>query len=310
MPHVLVLGGSGFVGRAFCDIWCADAAQTGHRLRVPTRHAAQTRHLLTWPTVDVIEASVHDDTSLAQLLDGVDAVVNLIAILHGKPQDFDRVHVQLPRRLAQACVRAGVKHLLHISALGVPNNPADAPSCYLRSKAQGEQVLRDVAGQSLNLTVLRPSVIFGAHDRFLNLFAAMQAIAPVVPLAGSGALFQPVWVQDVAQAMATVLRQPRLQGQTYECAGPDVLSLADLVRLAGQYSGHGRPVLPMPDWVGRIQAGVMACLPGEPIMSADNLDSMKVPNIATGQYGGLHNLGIRPSAVSAVAPHYLKSGNS
>lgn len=308
MSHVLVLGGSGFVGRAFCEAWCSDTARIGHRLRVPTRRMAQAQHLRTWPAVDVIEASVHDDASLARLLEGVDAVVNLIAILHGTPQDFDRVHVQLPRKLAQACVQAGVKHLLHISALGVPSNPVDAPSNYLRSKAQGEQVLRDIAGQALALTVLRPSVIFGAHDRFLNLFAAMQSIAPVVPLAGSGALFQPVWVQDVAQAMATVLQQPRLQGQTYECAGPDVLSLADLVRLAGQYSGHGRPVIPMPDWVGRVQAAVMACLPGEPLMSADNLDSMKVPNVATHALPGLAALGIAPASVRAIAPGYLGSG--
>jgi uncharacterized protein YbjT (DUF2867 family) len=215
------------------------------------------------------------------------------------------VHVQLPRRLAQACVAAGVKHLLHISALGVPDNPADAPSHYLRSKAQGEQVLRGIAGQALALTVLRPSVIFGAHDRFLNMFAAMQAVAPIVPLAGSHAQFQPVWVQDVAQAMATVLKQPSLQGRTYECAGPDVLTLVDLVRLAGQSSGHARPVLPMPDWVGRLQAAILSCLPGEPLMSSDNLDSMQVPNIATHQLPGLAALGVMPASVHAVAPSYL-----
>lgn len=305
MPHVLVLGGSGFVGRAFCEMWCGNPALTGWRLRIPTRGVAQSRHLLTWPTVDLIQASVHDDASLARLLEGVDTVVNLVAILHGKPADFDRVHVQLPRRLAQACVKAGVKHMLHISALGVSENPADASSHYLRSKAQGEQVLRDMARQSFALTVLRPSVIFGRHDRFLNVFAALQAFAPFVPLAASHAQFQPVWVQDVARAMATILQQPRLQGQTYECAGPDILTLADLVRLAGQYSGHPRRLVPVPLTVGYLQAAILGCLPGNPLMSSDNLDSMQVANIATGSHLGLEGLGIVPASVYAIAPGYL-----
>jgi uncharacterized protein YbjT (DUF2867 family) len=306
MKNILVLGGGGFVGRAFCEQWFAAGHPLDTRLRVPTRHLAHARHLLTWPAVDVVQASVHDNTALDALLQGADAVVNLVAILHGTPADFDRVHVTLPTRLLQACERAGVKHFVHVSALGVPDAPNQAPSHYLRSKAQGEAVLRQ-ASHALAVTVLRPSVIFGAHDRFLNLFASMQAVAPVVPLAGAAAQFQPVWVNDVARALVAVLRQPQAQGQLYECVGPDVLSLADLVRLAGRYSGHARPVLPMPELVGRLQASILSCLPGEPLMSADNLNSMKVPNVATGRYPGLQALDIVPSSLHAVAPTYLAS---
>lgn len=316
MKNILVLGGSGFVGRAFCEQWFDAAPQSETRLRVPTRHRAQADHLRTWPMVDVIEASVHDDAALAAMLNGVDAVVNLVAILHGSPTDFEHVHVTLPKRLRLACEQAGVKHLVHVSALGVPDSPqhpTDAPSHYLRSKAKGEVVLFEphagveshADATPLIVTVLRPSVIFGERDRFLNMFASLQAVAPVVPLAGAHAQFQPVWVNDVARALVAVLQQPQAQGKVYECAGPDVLTLADLVRLAGRCSGHVRLVIPMPDVVGRIQAAVLSCLPGEPLMSADNLNSMKVPNVATGKHPDLSSLGMVAASVYAVAPVYL-----
>lgn len=300
---VLVLGGTGFVGRALCEQWFDASTSPPGRLLVPTRRRDRAHHLLTWPQLDVVEASVHDDAALRELLQGVDAVVNLVAILHGSPQQFSQVHVDLPRRLEQACRDTGVQHLVHVSALGVPDNPAQAPSNYLRSKAEGEALLR--AAQDLRVSILRPSVIFGEHDRLLNLFASLLAVSPVVPLAGATARFQPVWVRDVAQAIVTLLRQPQAQAQTYECAGPDILTLADLVRLAGRASGHPRPVLPVPDWVGRVQATVLSALPGEPLMSADNLDSMRVPNVATGQWPGLQSLGIVPASVHTVAPTYL-----
>ncbi len=305
-PRVLVLGGTGFVGRAFCAEWFSGTVPAPGRLLVPTRYRAHAAHLLTWPGVDVVQANVHDDAALDALLQGVDAVVNLVAILHGTPAQFEQAHVVLPQRLRQACERAGVRQVVHVSALGVPEQPQAAPSHYLRTKAAGEAVLK--ASASLVVTVLRPSVIFGAHDKFLNLFASMQALAPFVPLAGASARFQPVWVQDVARALVHVLRHPQLQGQVYECAGPEVFTLADLVKLSGRYSGHPRPVWPMPDVVGRLQAGILQCLPGAPLMSADNLDSMRVPNAATGQHPGLQALGITPSSLHAVAPTYLSSG--
>jgi uncharacterized protein YbjT (DUF2867 family) len=153
--------------------------------------------------------------------------------------------------------------------------------------------------------VLRPSVIFGVDDHFLNLFAQLQAVAPVFPLAGSDARFQPVWVQDVAQGIVAALMQPQSIGQVIECAGPDVLTLSELVRLSGRWAGVERAQIPLPAAVGRLQAAMMEWLPGEPLMSRDNVDSMRVPNVASGKLPGLQSLGITPAAVAAVAPGYL-----
>jgi NADH dehydrogenase len=139
----------------------------------------------------------------------------------------------------------------------------------------------------------------------MNVFAKLQGIAPIVPLAGAGATFQPVWVEDVAEALLRCLLDHTTAGQTYECTGPKVYTLADLVRLAGRWSGHPRPVLPLPESLGRVQAALMSLAPGEPLMSADNLDSMRVPNVATGTLPGLAALGITPTALEAVAPGYL-----
>ncbi len=297
MGHCLILGGTGFVGRALARRLAK--AQGARRLLVPTRHRAHAQALAVLPQVDAVQADLHDDAHLARLLDGADAVVNLVAVLHGSEARFEQVHVALPRRLAAACAAAGVRRLVHVSALGAA---ADAPSRYLRSKARGEAVLR-AAG--LDLTVLRPSVIFGAEDRLLNLFALLQRVAPVLPLAGATARFQPVWVDDVAAALARCLADPRTIGQTFECAGPDEMTLADLVRAAGRYSGHERLIVPLPPALATLQAWAMECLPGEPLMSRDNLASMQVPNVATPGAPGLAALGIAATRLATVAPGYL-----
>ncbi len=302
MKRWLILGGSGFVGRALCEQLVASHGGGGVRIVVPTRRREHAKHLLTLPTVEVVESRSYSEVELARLMAGCDGVVNLIAILHGTAAEFERVHVGLPQRIVAACARTGVRRLVHVSALGVPDDPAAAPSHYLHSKAAGEQALRVGA---LDLTVLRPSVMFGAHDRFLNLFAALQAVFPVMPLAGGAAQFQPVWVEDVARALVYCLEHSQTVGQTYECAGPEVWSLADLVALAGRVSGHPRPVVPLPMMVGRLQAALMAWLPGEPLMSSDNLDSMQVPNVATGRWPGLPAMGIRPASLASVIPSYL-----
>jgi uncharacterized protein YbjT (DUF2867 family) len=297
MKQVLVLGGTGFVGRAACE--CLAELAPATRVRVPTRRAAHGNSVRFLPNVDLLSANVHDEAALRRLVAGCDAVVNLVAILHGSAAAFEQVHVALPRKLAQACQAAGVRRLVHVSALGV--GPG-APSNYLRSKTAGEAVLQEA---KLDLTVLRPSVIFGVDDHFLNLFAQLQAVAPVFPLAGSDARFQPVWVQDVAQGIVAALMQPQSIGQVIECAGPDVLTLSELVRLSGRWAGVERAQIPLPAAVGRLQAAMMEWLPGEPLMSRDNVDSMRVPNVASGKLPGLQSLGITPAAVAAVAPGYL-----
>jgi len=297
MNRILVLGGTGFVGRSLCERLAARSPSG--RIVVPTRRPQHGNHVRSLPTVEVVVADVHDDAALARLLVGVDAAVNLVAILHGSAAAFEQVHVALPRRLAQACLKAGVRRLVHVSALGV--GPS-APSNYLKSKTAGEAVLEQAG---LDLTLLRPSVIFGADDRFMNVFAQLQGLAPVIPLAGSSAQFQPVWVDDVASAITACLDRADTIGRTYECAGPGVYTLSRLVYLAGLWSGHERPQLPLPAALGRLQALVMEMLPGQPLMSRDNIDSMRVPNVATGTLPGLDALGIAATPLEAVAPSYL-----
>jgi len=293
--NILVLGGTGFVGRHLCE----KLQREGWAITVPTRRSHSAQSVQHLPGLTVIEANVHDEDALTRLLPGHDAVVNLIAILHGTEAAFEHVHVELPKKLARACAATGVTRLVHISALGVA---LDSPSRYQRSKARGEAALH--AG-GLDLTVLRPSVVFGAGDRFLNLFAKLQSIFPVVPLAGANARFQPVWVEDVAQAVVACLKQSSSISQTYECAGPDVMTLADLVRIAGRYGSSQRPILPLPTVLGKLQATLLELAPGEPLMTRDNLAAMSVDNIASGQWSDLNALGIHPASVHTVAPTYL-----
>lgn len=299
MKNVLVLGGTGFVGRHVCEKLQRDGWST----TVPTRRASNASAVQHLPRLTVLEADVHDEATLTRLLAGQQAVVNLVAILHGNKAAFERCHVELPAKLARACATAIVRRLVHVSALGVS---LDGPSRYQRSKARGEELLR---GAGLDLTILRPSVIFGAGDRFLNLFAQLQTVFPVVPLAGANARFQPVWVEDVASAVVACLNDSGLPmssiGQTFECAGPDVFTLTELVRLAGRYGSRERPVLPLPAALGRLQARLMELAPGEPLMSRDNLDAMRVDNVASGQWPGLSALGITPASITSVAPTYL-----
>jgi NADH dehydrogenase len=227
-----------------------------------------------------------------------------VGILHPRRgQDFASVHAELPRKIAHACHAAGVLHLLHMSALGAAEN---GPSEYLRSKARGEAALRREAG-ILPYTIFRPSVIFGEGDRFLNLFARLARLFPLLPLARATARFQPIWVEDVARCFVAALGDLRTFGQAYELCGPKAYTLAELVRFASEVSGHRRRILPLPDALGRLQAAVFERLPGK-LMTRDNLRSMSVNNVCSAPFPAI--FGFEPATLEAVAPQYLAGSTS
>ncbi len=282
---ILILGGTGFVGRHVCS----RLSLQHHQVTVPTRRLP-ARHIQMMPGVSVVQSNVHDPKQLQALVHGHDVVINLIAILHGSEDEFNHAHVTLPVNLARACHAENVTRLIHISALGAD---VQGPSMYQRSKAHGELALQSAAQKApLGLTLLRPSVIFGKDDQFINLFASLQKVFPVMPLAGARTRFQPVWVHDVAQAIVHCVNTPSTEGQAFELCGPDVLTLTELVQLAGRWVGKERPVISLPYAIGWLQALMMEWVPGKTLMSRDNLDSMKVHNVAGGHLPGLHALGV------------------
>ena len=302
---VVVFGGSGFIGSHLV----AHLVEEGARVIVPTRRAENAKHLIFLPGLEVVEEDVGsaDASVLRRLLTGADAAINLIGVLHSKRgtpygPEFRHAHVELPRRIVAACAAAGVPRYLHMSALGADR---DGPSMYQRSKADGEVAAR--SEEAVAATIFRPSVVFGPEDHFLNLFARMQRWLPVVPLACAGAEFQPIYVGDVAQAYVHALRDLKTRHQVFALGGPAIYTLAELVRLAGRWSHHERPIIELPLALGRLQALLFELLPGTPLMTRDNLDSMMVDNVLDPAIQALTaaTLGIKLTALEAVAPHYL-----
>jgi len=289
MKNVVVLGGSGFVGRYVVNELTAQEEP----VIVPTRWREGAKHLIVLPTVDVVEADVHDPAALVALCADAWAVINLVGILHG---DFQRVHVELARKLISACQTAGVKRLLHLSAL---NASKEGPSRYLRSKGEAEEM---VAASGLNWTIFRPSVIFGREDRFLNLFAQLQSIFPVMLLGCADARFQPVFVEDVARAVAHSLRDETTFGQRYQLCGPKVYRLRELVQYAGEVTGRRRPIAPLPHVLAELQAAVLEHLPGR-LMTRDNIASMQVDNVCDCPFPAA--FGGRPVPLETIVPTYL-----
>jgi len=298
MSRICVLGGTGFVGRHIVE----HLVEASHVVVVPTRRRERAKHLIMLPTVDVVQADVHDPATLARLFRSCDAVINLVGVLHGRPGDpfgpeFARAHVALPQKVVDACIEAGVHRLLHMSALRCA---PDAPSEYLRSKAEGEGAVIAARGR-IAATIFRPSVVFGPEDRFLNTFAALQRHLPIVFLACPDAKFQPVYVENVARAFVASLGREESCDKAYDLVGPKVYTLRELVEYAGRVSGHPRPVVGLGPRMSWWQARAMELLPVD-LMSRDNVRSMQVASVSDAP----PPFGIEPTPLEAVAPVYLK----
>jgi NADH dehydrogenase len=301
--NVLVVGGSGFIGRHLV----ARLAAQGLRVMVPSRHRERAKHLILLPTVDVVETDVMAPGVLDQLARGQQAVINLIGTLHSRRgrrdergpndygPDFARLHVELPQAIIAACRAQGVKRLLHVSALGL--SPL-APSEYLRSKAIGERAV--LAAEDLDVTVFRPSIVFGPEDTFLNRFAVFARLMPVFAVPCPNARFQPVYVGDVARAMTRALDDPETRGMVYELCGPHQYTMKQLVEFVCEVTGRQRIIVGLPDRLSYLQAMVLEKLPGK-LMTRDNYRSLQVPSVCSGTFP----FGIQPQALEAVAPAYL-----
>jgi NADH dehydrogenase len=274
-------------------------------VRVPTRNLARAERLRVLETIELFVADVHSPAALSQLFADCDAVINLVGILNPRrAASFQAVHAELPAKIIAAARGAGVRQVLHMSALGADER---APSQYLRTKAAGEAQLRAAppAGSQKQpaVTVFRPSVIFGAGDSLTNRFARLLRLtAGFLPLARARARFAPIHVVDVAEAFRRALGARASFGQVYQLCGPEVMTLRDIVRVSARVARLPCHIVPLPDVAARIQGLVMGLLPGKPF-SLDNFRSLTVDCVC--QEDGCVRLGIRPQHMLAVLPTYL-----
>ncbi len=295
-PLVCVLGGTGFVGHHLVN----HLVENGYRVRVASRRPVRHRDLGVLPDVELVEADVHKPAALARLLADCSAVINLVAILNeDRAGDFQRVHVELPHKIIQACQEQGVTRLLHMSALNA--DPRGDLSHYLTSKGEGEALVHSV--DSLEVTSFRPSVIFGLGDHFFNRFAALLRSAPLLfPLACPRSRFSPVYVDDVVGAMLKSLADRHTIGQRYDLCGPHAYTLQQLVEFTARTIGVRRFILPLGDGLSRLQARVMQHLPGKSF-TYDNYLSLQVDSICRHRFPAI--FAIDPQPIESIVPIYL-----
>jgi NADH dehydrogenase len=299
---VTVFGGSGFVGVHLVRA----LAKRGWRVRIASRNPGRAYEIQPFGEVgqfQIKRADITRPASVAAAVKGATAVINLVGALYQKPgAGFRAVHVEGARNVAEAAARAGVKTLVQMSAIGAD---LDGPSLYARSKAEGEQAVREAFPAA---TVVRPSIIFGPEDGFFNKFAQLSGIAPVLPLFGGGETrFQPVYVGDVARAYAEILRTPAAAGETYELAGPRIYSFKELMQIVGRETHRPRPLVPLPHFAASVlgMAGDLQALVMAPVLTSDQALLLRRDNVAAEGSKGLEALGVEPTSVESIVPTYL-----
>jgi NADH dehydrogenase len=293
---ITLFGAGGFIGRYVSQ----QLLKTGVRLRAAEREPRKAwflKPLGAVGQVQLVSADIRDADSAARAIDGADTVINLVGILKGA---FEAFHVRGAANVAQAAARQGCSALVHISAIGAdPESPSD----YGRSKGLGEEAVRAAFP---NATIVRPSIVFGPEDDFISRFASMGRQLPVLPVMAPGARFQPVYVADLARAIAAAALEPeKYAGRTFELGGPQVVTMAELnagiCRLTGR---AGKPVAVIPDAVGGLMAKLTGWLPGAPI-TMDQWRMLQVPNVVGEGAEGFEAFGIRPQPFEAVAANWL-----
>lgn len=294
---IIVLGGTGFVGRKLV----ARLAALGHRVTVLSRNLTPHRQQLVPPGVQIVTLDVYDPGALQAAFAGADTVINLVGILNERGNSgrgFRLAHVTLTKLVIAAMQLAGVRRLLQMSAL----NAGRGRSHYLKSRGDADAAVK---ASGLDWTIFQPSVIFGPDDGLFCRFARLLALTPVLPLARASCKFAPVCIDDVVNALIRTLRLRRSIGEVYELYGPEVFTLAQLVHLTASQRGLRRIVLPLPDALGRLQARLCDGIPGKPF-SSDNFRSLQTDSV--GGIDGLHRLGIDPAHVRDRLPEILGHG--
>ena len=296
---ICLTGGSGFVGRHLVH----KLAQQGYRVRVLTRRRERHRELAVNPAVTLVEADIHNTDELRRQFSAVDTVINLVGILNesdGKGAGFRRAHVELPEKIVDAALTAGVGRLLHMSAL---NADAGEPhSLYLKTKGEGEDLVHAAAARGLVVTSFRPSVIFGAGDSFFNRFATLLKLSrPLFPLACPDSRFAPVYVNDVTEAICRSLDEAT-GGERLDLCGPEIYTLKELVTYTREQLELCCMIAGLGDGLSRLQARMLGFMPGKPF-SMDNYYSLQQDSVCS--ENALPTLGITPTPIAAVVPGYL-----
>ncbi len=294
-----IFGGTGFVGRQIVR----ELALRGVIVKVATRIPEAAYFLKPMGSVGQIvpvRCDYSDQAAVAALVKGSDIVINCIGILYEKGKSmFQHAHVDVPVIIASASAKAGVKRLVHISALGIESNT----SKYAKTKLEGEKAL---LSNFPDATILRPSVIFGEDDNFFNMFAKMAGVLPALPLIGGGKTkFQPVYVGDVADAVVAALETPKSCGQIYQLGGPEILDFKAVYERLFEYTHNPRPLIGLPFALAKIQAAFMCVLP-KPLLTPDQVESLKHDNVVDETAQGLRDLGVTPTGLDAVLPLYLE----
>jgi uncharacterized protein YbjT (DUF2867 family) len=300
MTLVVVFGGGGFLGRRLVGRLTAE----GMTVRVVVRHPDQARIALRaigFDLVTVVPADVRDPASVADAVAGADAVVNTVSAYVEKGNTtFEAVHVRGAETVAREAIAAGVARLVLVSGIGADSR---SESPYISARGRGEQMVRQTFPKA---TIVRPGAMFGPGDALFGTIAELARLLPVLPLIGGDTRLQPVFVEDVAEAIASILTNPGTVGQTYELAGHGVYTLRELVRMTLHLIGKRRPLIPVPFAVAEFQARLFEFLPNPPLTTGQ-VDLLKADNTATGTLPGFQELNIRPKTVEEVVPTYIST---
>ncbi len=293
-----VFGGSGFIGRYVVKRLAAQ----GHIVRVAGRNTEAAKGLMVTGKVGQVVplyVSLGNDAAVTRAVEGADIVVNLVGILTERHAgDFMRVQGEGAGRIARMAAAAGVKRVVHVSAIGAST---DSPSQYARAKAEGEAQMRAALP---GVTILRPSLVFGAEDQFFNRFGNMAMLLPVMPVIAGDTRFQPVYVGDVADAVMAVLGRETTAGQVFELGGPRVWTFREILQWILTETRRRRPLLEVPMGLARLQARIGELVPGKPF-TRDQLLLLQHDNVVAAGAHGLAELGITPTPVELIVPDYL-----